>query len=578
MQSVLKRFSVVTGFVLLFALLCLDTYVVRHQLATQLAAQASLIQSRQIIFAVSQTESLLKDAETGQRGFLYTGAKQYLQDYTMALPKISPQLDRLDKLTADAGDEHGQVLILRGLVSKKLIELAMTISLYEFGQSDAARQLVSTDAGLNTMNDIRQLIGAMTQQESAVRKMRETSYEASVHSTIHWIYLTSTVAGAGLVLLAFYILQEINRREQHARQLRTREEWFRVTLTSVGEAVIATDEKGNVTFLNPVAEHLTGYVQADALGKRIEMVFPIFNEYTHKPVENPVEKVLHSGKVVGLANHTVLQNRDSTLTPIEDSAAPIWSDGDKLIGVVLVFRDASNARKSEEVLRRTEKLAAAARLSATMAHEINNPLEAVSNLIYIAKGAPSTSPEVASYLVLAEEELKRVSHITKQTLGFYRESSVPERVHLPTIIEAVLSLYSNKLKAKNISVVCELEDCAPVDALAGELKQAVSNLIGNAADALHTNGTIQIRLSCTQGPNGKLLHVAIEDNGPGIAAEHIERIFEPFFTTKQDVGTGLGLWVTKEIIARQGGTIQVSSRSEPGQSGATFLLVLPCAD
>ena len=409
-----------------------------------------------------------------------------------ALPKIGPELDRLDQLTADAPNGHEQVPLLRSLVTKKLTELAMTIALYESGRSDAARALVSTDAGLNTMNSIRQLIAAMTQREGAVRKARESSFQTSTRSTILWIYVTSTVVAAGLILLAFYILRKLKLREQHASQLLAREEWFQVTLTSVGEAVIATDELGKVTFLNPVAEHLTGYVHADALGKQIELVFPIFNEYTRKPVENPIQKVLHSGKVVGLANHTVLQSRDGTLTPIEDSAAPIWSDRDKLIGVVLVFRDASKARKSEEVLRRSEKLAAAARLSATMAHEINNPLEAVSNLIYIAKGAPTASPEVASYLVLAEEELQRVSHITKQTLGFYRESTIPERVDLPTIIRAVLSLYSNKLKAKNISVVCDLEDCAPVDALAGELKQAVSNLIGNAADALPADGTIRM--------------------------------------------------------------------------------------
>lgn len=577
MRSILKRFSVLTGFSVLLALLCLDTYIVKRQLATQIAAQVSLIRARQIIFALNQTESLLKDAETGQRGFLYTGAKQYLEDYTNALPKIRPELDRLEQRTSDEPDEYAQVPLLRRLIIRKLDELALTVRLYESGRQKDARAVVVQDAGLNTMNEIRQRIASMAQQEDAVRQARESTYQASLRSTIVSVYLTSFVAASALVLLAFYILREMRLRDKAASKVRAREQWFRVTLSGIGDAVIATDENGRVTFLNPTAEQLTGYSQADAIGKDIEVVFKIFNEYTRKSVENPIQKVLGSGKVVGLANHTVLESRQGVLTPIEDSAAPIWNDEDKLIGVVLVFRDASTARKSHEILRRTEKLAAAARLSATMAHEINNPLEAISNLIYIARGASGASPDVVSYLALAEEELQRISHITKQTLGFYRESSQPERVDLRVIIEAVLVLYSNKLKAKNITVIRDFEECAPVDALAGELKQAVANLIGNAADALHMDGTIRIKLECRDGENGKFQYFIVEDDGPGIAAEHIERIFEPFFTTKQDVGTGLGLWVTREIITRQGGSITAQSPTEQGQSGAVFTLVLPCS-
>jgi PAS domain S-box-containing protein len=371
-------------------------------------------------------------------------------------------------------------------------------------------------------------------------------------------------------------MREMDLRERYAKQMHEREEWFRSTLTSLGDAVIATDKDGIVTFVNPVAEQLTGLRMADAKGKHIAEVFPIFNEYTHQPVDNPVKKVMELGIVVGLANHTVLRHADGTLTPIEDSAAPIRDDRDKLVGVVLVFRDATKERESQEVLRKTEKLAAAARLAATFAHEINNPLEAVVNLIYIVREIEGLPDAAIQPLDLAEHELERVSHIARQTLGFYRESKIPGQVDLPAVIQNVIKLYSNKLKNKSIHVECDFRECPPVLGLAGELTQMVSNLISNAADAVSTEGSIRVRLSAEQEAGDLWARLVVEDNGPGISPELKNRIFEPFFTTKTDVGTGLGLWVTREIIHRHGGRIEAQSKSG-GEHGAIFSILLPSA-
>ena len=577
MQTTHKRFSVITGFVLLLVVLVANAIITARQLRIQVGNQAWVARTQQVRFELSRTESLLKDAETGQRGFLYTGDPKYLGPYDLAITQIEPHLTHLEQLTADTPDELAQIPELRRLANEKLAELARTISLFRAGKSAEAKALVVSDLGLHTMDDVRKLIDEMGQEERSLQADRSAIYQKSIRKTTASIYLASFIAALGLVFLAYFILHEMALREGHARQLLEREEWFRVTLTSLGDAVIATDERGHVTFLNPIAEQLTGRPLANSKGKAIQEVFPIFNESTHLPVENPVKKVMELGRVIGLANHTVLQNTDGTMIPIEDSAAPIRDGRGKLIGVVLVFRDATYERKSQEILRKTEKLAAAARLSATVAHEINNPLEAVGNLIYLVKGTPDLPAEAMQQLLLAEQELERVSHITRQTLGFYRESNVPGHVEVSALIESVLKLYSNKFKTKNITLIRDFGECPPIQGLAGELKQAMSNLISNAADAVSENGTIRVKLACLKSPDGNVIQVAIEDNGAGIAATHLDKIFEPFFTTKKDVGTGLGLWVTREIIDRHGGTIQVRSGDGNGSRGSVFNILLPCA-
>ncbi len=576
MQSFYKRFSVIAGFAVLLAVLVANAFVTRRRLAVQNSDEARVAHARQVLYEISETELLLTEAESGQRGFLYTGNPSYLDPYNAAVTQVRPHIDTLAQLTADNPHEQELVTELRIVSAAKLSELANTVSLYQSGKSDTARAVVLSHIGLVHMDEIRRVVSQLMQEETKVEAERISLYQRSVRGTIRSIYLASLLATIGLVVLAYYILREMELREKHAQEIRSREEWFRVTLTSIGDAVIATDQHGKVTFLNPIAEKLTGTRLAQALGRPIGEVFPIFNESTNRQVEDPVRKVLELGRVVGLANHTALKNCDGRLIPIEDSAAPIRDDQSRLLGVVLVFRDVTSERKAQELMRKTEKLAATARLSATVAHEINNPLEAVVNLIFIAKSSARDMPAVVESLNLAEQELDRVAHLTRQTLGFYRESNVPERIEISELIENVLRLYSNRLKNKNITVVRDFGDCPTIFGVSGELKQVMSNLIANAADAVSTNGTITVRSHCVDNGGGSAVRVIVEDDGPGVARENLDRIFEPFFTTKEDVGTGLGLWISKEIVNRHGGSISVRSGDENGSArGATFTVTLP---
>jgi PAS domain S-box-containing protein len=576
MRSIHRRFSVFAGFLILLLLLAINTVILRHQLAVQVSNQGWFSHSKRLVQELRDTESLLKDAETGQRGFLYTGKPEYLAPYRFASTQIDSHLQVLAALVGDNPRQQTQVADLRVLVHQKLAEVAETISLFQSGNTSGAKAVVMSDNGFLIMEKIRSLVGRMEQEESSLGELRRDAYQRSIRITFACIYVASFFAALGLILLAISVIREMERREKDAASLRQSEEWFRVTLSSIGDGVIATDDHGLVSFLNPVAERLTGVSLEEAKGQKIADVFPVFSETTKNPVVNPVDKVLQLGSMVGAANHTVLRNPQGHFLPIEDSAAPIKDDFGKLIGVVLVFHDASRERSFQEVLRRTEKLAAAARLAATVSHEINNPLEAIGNLIYLARTSPALPETVTEQLHQAEQELARVSHIARQTLGFYRESTLPTSVHIPVLVESTLKLYSNKLQHKQIKLRLALAECPPITGLAGEIQQLVSNIISNAIDALPYDGTLAIdtALATTQF-GARSIRLTVEDDGPGIASENLGRIFEPFFTTKQDVGTGLGLWVCKEIAERHGGTVQAHSKNENGSTGAVFTVLLP---
>jgi PAS domain S-box-containing protein len=578
MRSMHKRFGVIAGFFALLVILVIDTVIVRHQLAVQVGNQEWFSHSRRVVQELRITEALVKDAETGQRGFLYTGQQSYLLPYDRATAQMDGHLQSLVNLIGDNPKEQTEAADLRVLIHKKLAEVAQAISLFRSGDAQGAKALVMSGQGFNLMRDIGSLVEQMEREENLVGNARRGAYQKSIKITAACIYLASAIAALGLALLAFSVLREMRRRERDAAALQQSEEWFRVTLSSIAEGVIATDHQGLISFLNPVAERLTGTTLQEAKGKKIYDIFPIFNEATNSPVENPVEKVLTLGVVVGLANHTVLRHREGHLIPIEDSAAPITDDSGQLIGVVLVFRDASHERSLQEVLRRTEKLAAAARLAATVAHEINNPLEAVGNLVFLARTNPGATEAIEGHLKMAEQELARVSHITRQTLGFYRESTLPSRVDIPTVVEQTLTVYATRLQQKQIRLQLSLQECPPINGFAGEIQQLVSNIISNAIDALPFNGTLKIDSATTKLVSNEAIKLQVEDDGPGISPENIKRIFEPFFTTKKDVGTGLGLWVCKEIAERHGGTVEAKSHHQNGSTGAVFTILLPYRD
>jgi PAS domain S-box-containing protein len=567
------RVVVLLGLAALCVLLLANAYV-RYRATQQLEDASHWVEHT--LAVDSQLEvvgSRLRDAETGQRGYLLTGETNYLEPYNAAVQRLPADLKTLGEMTSDNREQAKNVERLKQLCETKLSELRLTVELFQQGRPDDARAIVRSNVGQHTMEEIRNVLARMDASESALLAQRKQSLE-----NVELKERIALVLGVGIGLLAtisfgwaLYRIELVRDRAETV--IRENEEWLATTLGSIGDAVIATDAKGNVQFLNPVAQELTHFTQASAKGRPLSDVLPIFNETTREITESPVEKAIATGKVVGLANHTILIRADGSEIAIDDSAAPILDRSGKITGVVLVFRDVSKERQVERAMRTSEKLAAAGKLAATVAHEINNPLEAAANLLYLLRDEASISAEGSQYLKLAEEQLARVAHITKQTLAFYRDPRRPELLQLSAVCERILELYRPRFKNKALAVRSEYEKDLTVFATEGEVAQVISNLVSNAIDASEPEGEVIVRVARGNDHQGV---ISVTDTGCGISVHDAAKIFEPFFTTKKDVGTGLGLWVSKEIVEKLGGTIEVNSAGE--DQGATFSVSLPLHD
>ncbi len=240
--------------------------------------------------------------------------------------------------------------------------------------------------------------------------------------------------------------------------------------------------------------------------------------------------------------------------------------------------DIHERKQAAEALRRSEKLAATGRLAASIAHEINNPLEGVVNLLYILEKDPRLDEDLRNYVTVAQRELGRVSHITKQTLAFYREPHDPVEVSLSELLESVLNLCGRRIEAKNLQVVRRYAAADVLHGFPGELRQVFANMIINAVEASPENSRLLVHVFPSvdwRNPQRPGLRVVITDPGPGIPQGIRHSIFEPFFTTKGEKGTGLGLWVTQGIVHKHGGSIRFRSSVRPGRSGTVFSLFFP---
>lgn len=343
---------------------------------------------------------------------------------------------------------------------------------------------------------------------------------------------------------------------------------------SSDDAIIAKNLDGVIETWNRGAEQLFGYTEDEAVGQPVTMLMPPDRVHEEPIILERIRRGEHIDHY-----ESVRRRKDGSLFDVSLTISPLVDEHGKIVGASKIARDISERKLAEAALIKSEKLAAAGRLAATLAHEINNPLQAVANLVTIWARSPGLNAQGQAHAAMAENELRRVTHLTQQSLSFYRESTAPTPVNVEDTIDSVLGIYDKRIDAKRIHVMRRYQsDGATIRTYPGEIRQVFSTLLLNAMEAVDADGTISVRArraSQWQNPAIRGVRITISDNGVGIPASNLPRIFEPFFTTKGENGTGLGLWVASGIVNRVGGSILTRSSVHPVRHGTCFSIFLP---
>jgi PAS domain S-box-containing protein len=362
-------------------------------------------------------------------------------------------------------------------------------------------------------------------------------------------------------------------REQAARtEAELAQQRFRELVQDLNAIVWEMDvETRQLTFVSKRAQELLGYPLEHWLARGNGWM-----EHIHPEDHSRVDQLLQAMKDGTVEYRAIAADgRELWLRLNAHVARDAHDRPRQLRGLTVDFTEHRNA---EAAMQTSEKLTATLRLAATLAHEINNPVGGVTNLLYLIESSPSSDEQIRSYARLAQGEIKRVAHITRQMLAFYRDSSAASSVDVSRLLNSTLELYRPQLRDRGIAVDVCSDQSTPIQAFPGELRQVISNLLLNAIEATGNGGRIRIKVSTAQdwaNPARQGIRITFVDNGTGIAPEHRQHIFEPFFSTKGENGTGLGLWVSDGLIRKHGGTIRTHSSIRAGHSGTAVSVFVP---
>lgn len=533
---------------------------------------------------LAQTRLLTRfiiDQETGLRGYLLTHDNHFLQPYQFAETALPGLVEQMRANIVDNPEQQNRLARISQSYDRwhSYSENAVTLTQ---SNNPVTASVPFNLTGKQLMDNVRARLQEFVDAEENLKQVRSRSSERQ-GGRLQW-----TLLGL-LIVLAAALLNEtrgnlravdseyaavLDHLRKRSAELSESRERLRVTLQSIGDAVIVTDSDGKINFLNPVAERLTQHTQEQAIGKHLDDVFRIVSEETRLTTESPFSKVMRLGTIVGLANHTLLIRPDRSEIAIDDSGAPIRDSEDHIFGVVLVFRDVTEQREILAVLRSNEKLAVAGRLSASIAHEIHNPLETVRNLLFLIRKRKEATDE--QLITMAELELSRVVQITKNILSLYRESKQVTPIKLSEVVESVSMLLQRRIRDEQITFSSKLLTEAQISAFPAEMRQAVSNLMSNAIDAAGVGGKVEVTVEESQFKDSRpAVALMVSDHGHGIAKENLPKLFRPFFTTKGEQGTGLGLWITHGIVSKHGGSIEVTTKDSGDDRGTTFRVLFP---
>jgi PAS domain S-box-containing protein len=538
--------------------------------------------THEVLAKLEEVLSTLKDAETGQRGYLLTGDRDYLEPHEQAVARVPGQLTQLRQLIVDNPAQTARLLGLEQLVTERLNVLQRGIGMY---QSDpdktrvlqSSRENLLSGEGKRLMDAIRDQVAEMQGTERALLAGRDAAARANARTAL---VSTALALCLGLLLVTTIIwlfTSNMATRQRAADTVRAERERLLTTLTSIGDGVIVIDARGRVTLLNPVARALTRWGK-DAIGRPLEEVFRIINEGTRAGVENPVTKVIRLGNVTGLANHTVLIARDGTETPIDDSAAPIRDGRGRTVGVVLVFRDVTERRRAERATEEADRRKD--EFLAMLAHELRNPLAPIRNAAHTLgllgghdarlRWVSEVIERQVGLMTRLVDDLLDVSRITTGKITLKR-APVPVR----EVIEQAVEMARPTAESRRQALVADVaEDAGWVDGDQARLVQAVGNLLDNGIKYTEEGGRITIEAR----RDGDEVIIAVRDSGAGIPADLLPHVFDLFTQADRSLerrqgGLGLGLTLVRRLVEMHGGSVHAASAG-PGL-GSEFTIRLP---
>ena len=581
MRFIPSRGSAVAVALLVVALV-IDAGLALHNIREVAVSLQWVSHTNEVLARLEAVLSTLKDAETGQRGYLLTGEASYLEPYREAVDRLPGQTTALRQLTLDNPAQTARVLRLDELATQRMAILKRGLDLAGLDPDrgrglSSGRQTVLSGEGKEVMDRIRSEVDEMERVERELLEERGAIARGAARTAVVTTVVALVIGLALVALVVWLFARNLAIRQRASEVLHAERERFRTTLTSIGDAVMVADAQGRVTLLNPVAEALTGW-DADALGQPVEAVFRILNEETREPVENPVGKVLREGAVVGLGNHTVLIGRDGRERPIDDSGAPIRDWRGRVVGVVLVFRDITERRAAERRLHENDRRKD--EFLAMLAHELRNPLAPIRNAAHTLTllGQPDERLRWVSGVIERQvglitrlvDDLLDVSRITSGKITLQRE-----RVPVAAVIAQAVETARPAAESRHENLAVEVaDDVGVVDGDSARLVQAVGNLLDNAIKYSEDGG--QVRL--TARADAQEVVIVVRDEGVGIDAELLPHVFDLFIQADRSLerrqgGLGIGLTLVRRLVEMHGGRVEVAS--EGAGRGSEFTIRLP---
>ena len=366
--------------------------------------------------------------------------------------------------------------------------------------------------------------------------------------------------------------QALENEDEQRKQSEADARKLAAIVESSDDGIVSKDLNGIVTSWNHSAERMFGYKAEEIVGRSIRIIIPPELQDDEARI---LEKIRRGERIEHF--ETVRLTKDGRRIDVSLTISPVRDSSGRVFGAAKIMRDITERRRTEEALRRSDKLAATGQFAAVLAHEINNPMQALTNLLALISRS-SLDENTRQLLSLGETELRRISRITRHMFSLYREPSPSVPVKVTDVLEDTLELFMSRIQANQIEVKRRYELGDEMCAYPAELQQLAASLLGNAIEAIREGGRAYIHALASRSrrkPETRGFRILIADNGPGIPASLRGRLFEPFFTTKAEKGTGLGLWVVKSIVAKHGGSVQVRSRIAPGRSGTAIAVFLP---